>query len=295
MKLIRHTLLGCVAAGVTLLAFSSSVRADLALYEGFDYTAGSNALNGKNGGVGFTAAWGNQNADVVAGSFAYTDTNGMQLATSGNRAFMDATGTDPNVAGTSISPIRTIAGLTGGTIYVSFLAQQTAGDARDISVSLFAANAGSFGTSERITIGHGNGFTTWGAYALADAANGAHSAAASNNVTLLVARIDENASGLNERVRLYVNPTLGIEPIAADVDFDTQNFIDSIGDITRLRMRAGGSDPTKVPPLAASQFQADELRIGGAFADVTPAVPEPASSVLALAGAALLAIRRRRR
>src|SRR5688572_23754605 len=121
---------GCVAACAALVVLSSSARAAM-VYEGFDYAPGANALNSKNGGNGFAAvsgAWGTQGADVVAGSFSYTDVNGKVLATSGNRAFMDAvdpTQLAPPATGAAISPIRTIAAIPGtpGTIYLSFLAK----------------------------------------------------------------------------------------------------------------------------------------------------------------------------
>jgi len=233
---------------------------------------------------------------VLAGTFNYTDINGKQLATSGNRALMDSTSTagtsPPEPTGVSIAPIRSIAAIPGTptTIYLSFLAKQTAGTDRDMTVSLFAAGNGTFGTAERLSVGHGNGFTGWGAYALAVGTNGAHTTSPATDLSFLVARVDLNDNGLNERFRLYVNPTLDAEPLVADVDVNAYNFIDTIPEITRLRMRAGGSNATQT----ASQAEFDELRLGTAYADVTP-VPEPASAAaLGLMGASLLAIRRRR-
>jgi hypothetical protein len=70
------------------------------------------------------------------------------------------------------------------------------------------------------------------------------------------------------------------------------NFLESLSEINRVRMRAGGSNET----LGASQMDVDEIRIGTTYADVTPiAVPEPASAFAGLVGAALLMARRRRR
>src|SRR6476620_8288 len=89
---VLRSVAGCVVTGTVLGGLSSAANASLLVYEGFNYTAGANALNSKNGGTGYSAAYAsNNNADVVAGSFNYTDADSMPLLTSGNRAFMDST------------------------------------------------------------------------------------------------------------------------------------------------------------------------------------------------------------
>ena len=298
MKRFQLTMLALAASVGISLAAQTQVRGAPIVYEGFDYPAAANGLNSKNGGTGFSGAYAaTNNADVLAGTFNYTDSGGKQLQTSGNRAFMDSTSingtTPPEPTGVSIAPIRNISAIPGtpSTIYLSFLGKQTAGTDRDLTVSLFAAGNGTFGTAERLSVGHGNGFTGWGAYALAVGTNGAHTAIPATDLSLLVARVDLNDNGANERFRIYVNPTLDAEPLVADVDINAYNFIDTIGEITRLRMRAGGSNATQT----ASQAEFDELRLGLSYADVTPvAVPEPACAMLAAVGAGLLALRRRR-
>ena len=120
---------------ITLIALSAALapstsNAALVIYEGFDYVAGANGNNAQNGGTGFTAAWDNGNADISAGSMAYTDGGGRSLITSGNRLFADASGVSPTV-GTTISPFRSIAtamnGVVGSTLYISFMGQQLSG------------------------------------------------------------------------------------------------------------------------------------------------------------------------
>jgi MYXO-CTERM domain-containing protein len=297
-----RSFLGGIAAGTALLGVASSASATLLAHEPFDYAItgenpnrGADQLNGKNGGTGFGAAWGNQNADLLLGSFSYND-GVNQLVTSGNRALMDpADPNDANATPTSaVSPIRT---LTTGlvpvgtqTVYLSVLAQQTDGQQRDLSVSLFAAANQGFGTQERVSVGHANGFSNWGVWALGNGALESHSSIPASQLSLLVVRVDLDANGSDERIRLYVNPTLGTEPLSPTVEY-FHNVFDALSDINRIRMRGGNSNGTH----PASWIEADEIRLGTTYAAVTPIVPEPGAAMLGLAGLSLIALRRRRR
>lgn len=277
-----------------LLAFAafaaSPAPAALLVYEGFDYAAAADGLNTQNGGLGFTTAW-TFNAgspDISAGTMSYTDALGRSLLTSGNRAYFDAT--NPSAVGTGTSSISfrniNLSGVTDTTLYFSLLGEQLTGDARAINFAFFSA-------SEEISIGHGTntpagGPFTWGAFTDGNGNNGAYSSASIFDSTFVVMRIDLNVSGVNDRVRLYVNPLLDAEPAVADVDFSNRDVVAAFSDLTRVRPFAGNSNAT----LVAAQADFDELRIGQAYADVTP-VPEPASAMLTAFGAVLLASRRR--
>ena len=240
------------------------------------------------------------------------------MNTSGNRVFLDSTTVGaPDGTAVSIAPNRkcqhgSLHPLTTGPLFVSFLGQQTAGTLRDVTVSLFAANngvtpTGTYGTQERLSIGHGNpsaagasdGSLNWGAYAVANGQMGAYSTTPASTLSLIVVRIDLNLDGgILDRFRVYVNPTLGVEPATADAESSAFDFFTSLSEINRVRMRAGGSSSSTTGlNLGASQLQVDEIRIGTEYADVTPftVVPEPASAVLGLMGAALLAVHRPRR
>jgi MYXO-CTERM domain-containing protein len=310
LKLVR-SVLGCVAAGAAVLSFSSAASAALLVHEDFNYNVAPQSLNGENGGVGYTAAYlSTSNGDIVAGSFGYTDSAGRTLVTSGNRAYLDSTtvgATKPNTAPAaervSVAPNRNIVSLASGgsTIYISFLAQQTAGTGRDISVSLFTVANETYGTQERLSIGHGNQSAAnplpttgdsvhWGAYTNAVGHLGAYSSTPSNELALLVARIDVNVNGALDRFRLYVNPSLGEEPTVASAESSDYDFLSALDTINRVRMRAGGSNDS----YGASQMEVDEIRIGTTYADVTPSVPEPSSALLGAAALALLGVRRRR-
>jgi hypothetical protein len=284
MKKIAYLLVGIAAA--------IPASAQLLVYEGFDYPAGADVLNGQNGGIGFTTAWtaNTGSPNVSAGTMTYTDDNGLTLVTGGNRAYFDAT--DPNsvTAGTSSISFRDInlTAATGTTLYFSLLGEQLTGDARAINFAFFA------GGTEAISIGHGTntpagGPFTWGAFTGGNGANGAYSTASIFDPAFVVMRIDLNVNGDNDRVRLYLNPDLAAEPAVADVDFSDRNAVASFSALTRVRPFAGNSNGTFV----ASQADFDELRIGATYGSVTPFVPEPATASLLAAGGFLLARRRR--
>lgn len=275
---------------LTLLAGHAS--ATLYVYEPFDYTAGVDNLNGQNGGTGFDGAWASNGGspDVQAGSLSYTDAGNRQLVQAGNKGFWDATSPTAVAAGVTSSSFRTVDvalnAVTGSTIYFSFMGQQTVNSQRAANFAIFA------GTAEAVSVGHGTNFApNWAAFTGGNGANGAASTVSMLDSSLLVLRIDVNANGDNERIRLYVNPPLNAEPGTAQVDFSDRNALAAVGDITRIRPLAGNSNGT----LLAAPLLVDEIRIGDTWGDVTPhvVIPEPGTS--ALLGLAALRLFRRRR
>jgi hypothetical protein len=99
-----------LAAGFVMsLASARSARAVVLAYEPFDYAAGSTITTGA-GGTGFSAAWQANSTNAnnfisVAGSFAYADSGGRQLTTTGNRAWVtgDGSATGDNLGGNTSS------------------------------------------------------------------------------------------------------------------------------------------------------------------------------------------------
>lgn len=129
-----------MAVGLATLALTSTARAQLLAYEGWDYTPDTTFV-GLNGGSGWAAGWianGSANtANIIArlGSLTYNDGFGNSLATTGNRGFITADGTaatGDNIGGTAaqsqpgraFSFSRGDSGLTEST-WISVLALRT--------------------------------------------------------------------------------------------------------------------------------------------------------------------------
>jgi hypothetical protein len=276
----------------------------LIAYEGFDYPVAVNGVNAQSGGTGFSGAWDapTNGGDIVASTLAYTDGGGRQLVTGGQQLYMDSTNAGSTTAGSTVinfRPFNTAAYPVGvNTFYFSMLGQQLTGDARAMNVALFMPTGGGNGpggSAELISVGHGTntpdgGPFNWGAFATGNGASGAYSGVSALSPAFLVLRVDLDVDGLNDRVRLYVNPDLDAEPAVASVDFQDRNVLTGFGDIGRVRPFAGNSNGT----FLAAQAHYDELRLGTTWEAVTPhLVPEPTSAALFFLG--LIALRRARR
>ena len=254
----RAIVLGAIAAA-TIFTTAINARAGLLAYESFNYAAGS-ALPGSNGGTGFSGAYdGNAftGPTVSAPGDTYTDGNGSRLAVAGNAG---------NYVGGNNGAFRGLSNVpttVGTSLYVSFLMQLNT-STNYAGLSLFTGES-----TENLFLGRPGGSATFGIDTKSGTTVGA-AGATPTTLSLLVYRLDFAATSAN--ISLYVNPTLGTEPLAASVTatktaaltFDT------------IRIQSGVDNGT-----------IDEIRFGNTFADVTPiAAPEPASLVLVLLGGA---------
>lgn len=265
----RYRCLGIATIGA-MLAWCSSVRATLIAYEGFDYTA-SQSVAGLSGGTGWSGAWGS----VAGGTINVTSPGSTYpgLETAGNGVTVT-----PTSGLTSTS--RSFATINSGTVYFSVLMDNTNGGTRVLGMRLFN------NSTEVAGVGSPNGVTTWSTW-LGSTIKSSTVSTASNVPTVLVLRVDFNAVGNQEKIRLYVNPTPGAaEPVTANAEYTG----DVIAAINKIDLIAGYSNG--VQTTAIGTF--DEVRIGTTWADVTPqAVPEAASAAVlgSCAGVALLARR----
>ena len=232
----RKTLAFTVIGFVGYATFNTTAQAELIAYDGFDYPAGT-SLTGQTGPLGFSAPYtaAASGSTVSSPGFGYTDlpVTGGKVALTGstNSGTFGMLTNSPETAGT--------------TIYMSYLMQLTA-DAGYAGVSLFD------GTTETLFTGNRNsGANVFGIEA--KVGTSASSTASSASLSLVVYRIDFTATGA--KIRLYVNPTSGVEPATADAE------VDRTSPLTYDRIRIQSSGTTGF---------VDELRIGETFADVAP-------------------------
>lgn len=271
--------------GIGLFACAlNSAHATLLVYEGFDYPTNT-TIAGQSGGSLWTNAWafGSSQglATNVAGSLGYTDVNGRSLQTSGGSLVV---GNPGGSTSTTANPTRTLNGnLSAGT-------NTTAGPGRTNWISFLyqrlnfipgpyfrQANLGLFeGGTERGDVGAPNTSATnfhqlslWG--------SGPHNNAmafqspahpiTSGSCYFILMKIVTDAATNNDTAYVWFNWTnLLVEPSPstatltnAEVNFSAVNIV---------RFQAGNANSSG----SNAVFQADELRLGTTFADVTPSV-----------------------
>lgn len=230
-------------------------------YESFSYQDGG-SIDTKGGGFGFVQPWSNVTGSVTTKQpgMGYTDIAGRVLHVSGHLLACDSTVTTAQ----AFRPLPDLS-KAGTTLYVSFMGRQLNSSLR---ASSFAFFGGATGTTERFAIGHPTGQpANWG-FGISGATTDPATAIPMTAPAFIVLRIDLNANGENERLRLYVNPPLDSEPTVPSLDNMLRNVVPdtSFADLKRIRPFAGG--PPNAQPPAPSEW--DEFRIGTSWADVTP-------------------------
>jgi autotransporter-associated beta strand protein len=252
MSLTKTVLNLSVLAGVvaTVVCAPSAHGAPIA-YDGFDYPAGS-SLVGQDGGQGFAGPWyqGGANVSQSVNLLASGSLSSSSLATAGNQVTTAATSGINGVERDFASPI------SSGTIYLSFLLQPEG--------TLGQGNEGGFlgvylhGGLNDLFVGKPGGGSTSN-YVLEQRGAGGTDQAVSPGVPVvgqtefLVLKAQLFSSG-NDIFTLYADPTPGApQPATGAVK---QDF--TIGSALGLVIYSGGA------------FNIDELRVGTAYADVTP-------------------------
>lgn len=266
-------------AALALSAVSAS-QAALLVYDGFDYTAG--VINGtQSGGTGWSTNWvvGEANApSIVSPGLTFTG-----LDTEGN-ALSDAT---VQSRGTRRTFDNTGLGGDGTSIWFSALYNHTSAGS-DFRLKFFGSSSLSLGVSDYATaLNSGIGFHFLGGTGLRvenqNVQIGTATSLAVNTVNLIVGRIDFSDTLNQDRVLLWVNPTIsGTAPLdslaAQNVTLQLQT---TLGNAVAARWGGAGTGIV------------DEIRLGTTFGDVV-AIPEPSTYVLVLGGLGALVWLRRR-
>jgi hypothetical protein len=291
----RFALLAAAAAGI--VGFSSTSKATLVFYEGFDYTPGD--LNLKNNtSVEPDDTWTRSgtvpaaNIDVVAGSLtspAGASTGGKVTITNPATASTErlnfpaiSSGTvwysmtfNANVGGATVNNVA-------GAYFNGFSSLDDNGDVDGGAAPALTNIAGRLALrldpfdASKLNIALTN--TT------AQAAGSYSSVQLDQNTDVFVIVSYEIVAGAtNDISKLWVNPNPGtFDPLVTSPTLTVTGQADLV-DVKSFFLRQTGGLP--------ETLSVDELRVGTEFGDV---VPEPGSlSLLALAGAGLLARRRR--
>lgn len=306
-KLVALALLG----GGALIS-GGTASAALVVYEGFDYTAGTDFANGANaglnGGTGFGGSW---NGAIPTGGTVNSHEVVSGLTLTGLTTTGEAAGRDPRNGRSTISRSISAASQTaltgdGSTIWFSVLMDprvdgvaanaafenNTRGTFVFGDVALTDANA----TAPATLSGNGIGVAFGGSgggtvdntnftnsnivgvtYSGGAATVGGGTGAVGDVVSMIVGQIDWAAGGSNDTITLYnvLDPTAPLPAAFATMTADLNQSTFNVVSVAEGQM---------------SVF--DEIRFGMTAEDVG-VVPEPSSlSLLALSGLALL--RRRR-
>lgn len=266
---------------ISLLAlFTASTRADLLVYEGFDYTPGSNVDETTlNGGTGWSGAYvqdiGNQAIEIEAQTLAPHG----NLQTSGNQWRRTDTGDETLSRGIS-------ADLDDGNTELWFSL-------------LFQANGTSNGGWGLTTAGFNGAFSngTPNFLGSGESGFGFEVTATSKTLQALAWEEDGTRNDGNNYVLGSTTHLLAVQLIFGATD--TVNIYDVGTDLAQgsvVSTVSGDVDEASLAFFAAGskrQYIMDEIRVGTSFADVVVAIPEPASASLLLVALTFFAARRR--
>jgi hypothetical protein len=263
MMNIRRLISLIVASAACL--FPIAAEAALLAYDGFDYAPAGSDLLGKNGGSGFSTPWRpggfnasiNTNYDVQSGSLSFGG-----LVTSGNRVRTNAVGAIAGLTRDFLTPL----GVPGTTRYASFLLRPE-GQLQGGAFNGFFGVVLEQPAEPELFVGKPGGGAI-DRYVLEDRGGSLQVATSVapvvNETVLLVLRAQFTAG--NDQFTLYVNPVPGAPEPGAGLVKNNSN----VGTVAGLTLYSTGA------------FSIDEFRLGETFADVTPAVPEPATALIAL-------------
>ena len=261
--------------------FISDVSAALIAFDSFEYDAGTDNLNGKNGGSGFTAGWsgtaGIQEVRTPGSTYPF-------LFTLGNKAFISASNQNSrNLTAGNI-------GTGDSTVWLSFIGQRVGvNNIRFFGLSFYEGDVNT-PANERFTIGENsnNNNDQWGVHFTNTGTPRLDVAGTSvNTESLILARIDYH-SAANDDFYLWVNPDLSLgEPSIGSAGASSVGLQNVTFD--RISIRGGTASGGNI-----GEANYDEIRIGNTFNDLM-SIPEPASVLLTIFGSICFATLRHRR
>ena len=280
MKSAHTQLALLVASGI---AITSSTKAAVIAYEGFDYTAGTTISASLGGGSGWSNSWtsqtpqGGTNWATNATGLTYTDGTKSLIVSAGSMSDSTSSGDGNRWRRNFAIP----SGSWGSSsTWFSFLTDRSDTNAATTQQWNFRLQTGASTIAQIKNISS----TTdgWEILNSAGASQANTTAISELSAVFVVGRVTHDGGSGNDLIELWFNPNL-TTPGAATISATFANFsgLDGFSFET-------GSTPT-------GRF--DEIRFGTTFADVAPTpVPEPAAvAVIAGCGALGFAASRRPR
>lgn len=262
----------------------AAVQAGLHFYEGFDYATGEDALTGsvywasvRNPGA---------EADIAAGSLAFTDARGRELRTTGAHAFFDTAEESAEVRHRAVLDLSTH---EGPDLWISLLGKQVDGDGRRFINLVFMAPDDTVVPPDRdsdddevfaLGVSSSSAPSGWSFYdrSLNNGRQIAMSPVPTSQMSLLVARVEPNVDGGEaDRYTFWVNPPLGEAPaaasgwsfVSADSEGTPASDFTAWSDLIAVRIGAG----TASGGAPAASWLVDEIRVGSTWLDVLPWSP----------------------
>ena len=243
---------------------ASTVQAQLAAYEPFNYPTGA-FLNGTaSTGTGFTGNWTLSGSATIFGGLTYpslpTTDNAFQQSPAGQR-----------------NSVSLAAPLSSGTVYISFLYNQAGNNGGNVNglylsgsgatslyVGLTAPWSGTAGQLGLGTIATSSAGATGFSSVLAQMP-GPNQLMNYNQTNLIVVRIDFNTSGNNDTVSLWLNPTADVTAPEGNINAPNPDLVYSsydVGTISGIGFNFQGGG-------AVEQY--DEIRVGSSYGSVVGA------------------------
>lgn len=242
----------------SVVARAFAVDPDLIARESFDYEPAPGALElFVPAGLGWADGWSGANSwTVQPGTLAYSDLDGRELLTSGNR-LVDSAG--DQVRSISFDGGDALGGQTE-SIWFSVIAHRTSSGGT--AGSWLGLQLPCSGPNAFLFFGKPFGKDAWGIDAATGPAGHKVSTVPTSTQAFLVMRVDFKP-GLDD-VYMWVNPQLDGEPQIANADVQAPAYGNFQG-IDKVRAQIGGS--------ASIVGALDEIRVGRTFASVAPQAP----------------------
>jgi fibronectin type 3 domain-containing protein len=238
-----------------------AARAQLLVYEPFNYATGTFATGTAGTGTGESGNWTCGQSGTIVSGLTYTGlpVSNNALRSGGGRQFISFA--NPLSSGTAwVSFLYSASGNMGGNIDGVYFPNGGTGLYFGFGLAPYSGTQGGFGLGSMTTTGS----SAMGATSLADSFLGTY------GVTYMVAiEIQFNTSGNNDTVTVYLNPVAGASAPGVAATYTVSSF--DVGTITGIGLNCQGG----------ANITVDEIRVGDTYGDVAGYVaPPPAPTSL---------------